>query len=44
VYQGSVTVYDRTKRRTVTIGAGHDYLAHAPEPRGRVENESGTLH
>jgi hypothetical protein len=44
VYQGSVSIYDRTKRRTVTIGAGHGYLAHAPEPRGRVQNESGSLH
>jgi hypothetical protein len=44
VYQGSVSIYDRTKRRTVAIGAGHSYLAHAPEPPGRVENESGSLH
>jgi hypothetical protein len=44
VYAGSVSVFDRTKRRTVTIGAGHEYLAHAPEPRGMVENERGPLH
>jgi hypothetical protein len=43
VYQGSVTVHDRTRRRTVTIAAGHGYLAHAPEPPGRVENERGSL-
>jgi hypothetical protein len=43
VYAGSVTVFDRTKRRTVTIGSGHEYLAHAPEPMGRVENERGPL-
>jgi hypothetical protein len=44
VYAGSVSVFDRIKRRTVAIGAGHQYLAHAPEPRGRVENERGPLY
>jgi hypothetical protein len=44
VYAGSVSVFDRTKRRTVTVSAGHYYLAHAPEPRGRVENERGRLY
>jgi hypothetical protein len=44
VYSGSVSVFDRTKRRTVAIGAGHQYLAHAPEPSGRVQNEGGSPH
>jgi hypothetical protein len=44
VYAGSVSVFDRTKRRMVTIGAGNEYLAHAPEPRGRAENERGPLY
>jgi hypothetical protein len=44
VYAGSVRVFDRTKQRTITIGAGHQYLAHAPEPKGSLENERGPLY
>jgi hypothetical protein len=39
VYAGSLSVLDRIRRRTVMIGADHEYLAHAPEPGGTVENE-----